>query len=79
MNNWESEIIQVDDEHAIYSKYFHSVRELSNDYIWYHFDQVPLLRRHFFVTVCFKDTSLIVVEISLQGDEFPISWDNVSE
>lgn len=33
----------------------------------------------FFVSVCFKNTNLIVVEISLQGDEFPTSWDNWSE
>ncbi|KAF6563686.1 hypothetical protein G9G63_13220 [Paenibacillus sp. EKM202P] len=93
MNDWESGIIHVDNEHAFYSsltedqlletalytKYFHSVRKLGNGYIWYYFDQVPLLHRHFFVSVCFKDTTLIVVEISLQGNEFPTSWDNWSE
>ncbi|WP_233901754.1 hypothetical protein [Paenibacillus polymyxa] len=61
MNDWESGIIQVDGDRAIYSsltedqlleadwysKYFHSVRKLGNEYIWYHFDQVSLLRRHF--------------------------------
>ncbi|MDO7907758.1 hypothetical protein Q5741_15205 [Paenibacillus sp. JX-17] len=61
---------------AWYTRYFHSTRSMGNGYEWHHLDEVPLLREKFFVSVCFHGGRLYALELSVQGEAYPTSWDN---
>lgn len=59
-----------------YTLYFHSARSMGNGYEWFYFNEVPLMDESVFVSICFQAGKLYTVELSVQGEQFPTSWDN---
>lgn len=54
-----------------------SDRSIGNGYEWYHFKDVPILEQPlFFVSLCFFYGGLHSAVLSVQGKEYPTSWED---
>lgn len=93
MSNWIAGELEVNQERAIYpvltleevlqsqwySDYFTEIRDMNNGYVWYSFHNVPICSKLFSLALCFKNSVLDSVIMSIDDDQYGQSWEDWTE